>query len=89
MSVGWGANLYVAYSGVRHPGVRVPQVCIACNPRPLVRVPFWEAEQGLKHRLQRSLYRWSSEGAAWTVFNSEHLRDLYEQNRDVERVPSR
>jgi len=53
---------------------------MACNPRPLVRVPFWEPQQGVKHRLQRSLYRWSSTKAAWTLYNSQHLRDLYEKN---------
>lgn len=76
----WGASAVVAYSGVRLPRLRVPQVCVACNPRPLVRVPFWEVEQGVKHRLQRALYRWSSAGAVWTLFNSEHLRGLYERN---------
>lgn len=77
IATGWGADFVVAYSGIRVPGMRVPQVCMACNPRPLIRVPFFEAEQGLKHPLQRRLYRWSSEGAACTIFNSEHLRELY------------
>lgn len=76
----WGASVVVAYSGVRLPRIGVPQVCVASNPRPLVRVPFWEPEQGVKHRLQRALYRWSSAGAAWTLYNSEHLRGLYERN---------
>lgn len=76
----WDADRVVAYSGVRLPGIRVPQVCLACNPRPLVRVPFREPEQAVKHRLQRALYRWSSDGADWTIFNSEHLRRLYLRN---------
>jgi glycosyltransferase involved in cell wall biosynthesis len=76
----WGATCVVSYSGVRVPGVLVPQVCVACNPRPLTEVPFWEGEQGLKHYLQRALYRWSSERAELTIFNSEYLRRLYHQN---------
>jgi len=76
----WGADVAVMMSGVVHPALSLPQVCLACNPRPLTAVPFREPEQRVKHRVQRWLYRESPRRAALTVFNSEHLRGLYRRN---------
>ncbi len=76
----WDATCVIQTSGVRMVGIGAPQICLACNPRPLVPVPFREPEQRIKHRLQRTMYRWSSARADCTVYNSSYIRNLYEQN---------
>ena len=82
----WKADVVVGLSGVALPGVKVPQVVFAANPRPIVAVPFRERDHWLKHPVQRLAYRASARRAALTVFNSAHLRGLHA--RYVSTAPS-
>ncbi|MCA9079368.1 MAG: glycosyltransferase, partial [Planctomycetaceae bacterium] len=74
-----GVDLYFSPTGTILPSSPVPQVTLAQNPWCMVSGLQQGAGQKLKAALQRRAYRKAFREADLMVYNSRHMRDLYQQ----------
>lgn len=74
------ADLYFTPSGTILPRSPVPQACLAQNPWCLVPEIHRGRKEKVKASLQRSAYRQAVRGADLMIYNSNHIRGLYQQN---------
>lgn len=75
-----GADRYFTPAGTILPRSPVPQISLAQNPWCLVPEIHRTTAERIKARLQRTAYRRAATSADLMVYNSKHIRSLYQKN---------